>query len=82
MQKMAKTVSSQATSVDALTRHIANNGGGGGGINGGVGGHTTVKTDNIECEKCKKIVWHKESHCPEYECNNDKNWVRWESALK
>ena len=42
---MAETVSSQATSVAALTQHIANNGGGGGGRNGGVGrigGHTTI----------------------------------------
>ena len=45
MQKMAETVSSQATSVAALTRHIANNGGGGGGRNGSVGGigvHNTI----------------------------------------
>ena len=45
MQKMAEMVSSQATLVAALTRHIANNGGGGGGKNGGVGrigGHTTI----------------------------------------
>ena len=48
MQKMAETVSSQATSVAALTRHIANNGGGGGGRTGGVGGHTTVKNDKKE----------------------------------
>ena len=45
IQKMAETVSSQATSVAALTQNIANNGGGGGGRNGGVGGiggHTTI----------------------------------------
>ena len=43
MQKMAETVSSQATLVAALIRHIPNNGGGGGGRNSGVGSHITVK---------------------------------------
>ena len=42
MQKIAETVSSQATLVAALTQQITNNGGGGGGRNGGVGGHTTI----------------------------------------
>ena len=67
MQKMAETVSSQATSVAALTRHIANNGSGGGGRNvgvGSVGGHTTIKRDKYECKKCKRMVWHKEADCP------------------
>ena len=54
MQKMAEMVSSQATLVAALTRHIANNGSGSGrgGRNGGVGGiggHTTIKKDKHEC---------------------------------
>ena len=52
MQKMAEMVSSQATLVAALTRHIANNGSGRGGRNGGVGGiggHTTIKKDKHEC---------------------------------
>ena len=51
MQKMAETVSSQATLVAALTQNIANNGGGGGGRTGGVGGHTTVKNDKNEYDK-------------------------------
>ena len=39
MQKMNETVFSQATSVAALTKHVAKHGGGGGGTNGGgVGG--------------------------------------------
>ena len=51
---MADMVSSQATLVAYLTRHIANNGSGRGrgGINGGVGGiggHTTIKKDKHEC---------------------------------
>ena len=54
MQKMTEMVSSQATLVAALTRHIANNGSGSGrgGRNGGVGGiggHTTIKKDKHEC---------------------------------
>ena len=49
MQKMTEMVSSQATLVAALTRHIANNGGGGGKRNGGVGSHTIVKKDKHEC---------------------------------
>ena len=59
MQKMAETFSSQATSVAALARHIANNDGVGGVRNGGVGGvggHTTIKKDKHECEKCKRMV--------------------------
>ena len=82
IQKMADTVSSQATSVAALTRHIANNGGGSGGINGVVCGHTTIKKDKHECEKFKRVVWHKEEDCPDYERNKHKRWVGWESALK
>ena len=77
MQKMAETVSSQATLVAALTQHIANNGGGVRGINCGVGGHTTVKKYNHECDKCKRIVWHKEADFPEYERNKHKRWVGW-----
>ena len=56
MQKMAETVSSQETSLAALTQHIANNRGGGGWRNGGVGGHTTAKKDKHECKKCKRMV--------------------------
>ena len=83
MQKMAETVSSQATSVAAITQHIANNGGGGryGGV-GGVVCHTTIKKDKHKCEKCKRMVWHKEVDCPEFEQNKHKRWVGWESALK
>ena len=66
----------------ALTRHKANNGGGGGGRNGGVGCPTTVKKDKHEHEKCKRMVWHKEADCLEYERNKHKRWVRWENALK
>ena len=71
-QKMAQTVSPQATSVAALTRHITNNGSGGGGRNGGVGGQTTVKKDKHECNNYKRMVWHKEADCPEYERNKNK----------
>ena len=40
IQKMAKTVSSQETSVAALTKHVAKHGGGGSRTNGGGGGCT------------------------------------------
>ena len=63
MQKMAKTVSSQATLVADITQHIANNSGRGGGRNGGVGGHTTIKKDKHECKKCKRMVWQKGADC-------------------
>ena len=82
---MAETVSSQATSVAALTRHIANKGGGVGGRTVGIlglVGHTTIKKDKHECEKCKRMVWQKEADCPDRERNKHKCWVGWESALK
>ena len=65
MQKMAETVSSQATLVASLTKHIAKNGGGGGGRDGGVGSQPTVKKYKNGCEKCKKMAWHKEADFPE-----------------
>ena len=53
MQKFSETVSSQATSVAALTRHISNNGVKGGGRNGGVGGHTTVKRISMSAKNAR-----------------------------
>ena len=82
MQKMAATVSPQVTLVASLTKHISKNGVGRGGRNGGVGGQPTVKKDKHKCEKCKRMVWHKEASCTEYERNKHKRWFGWESALK
>ena len=82
MKKIVETVLSQANSVAALTKKIENNGVGGRVRNGGDGSHPAVNKDKHKCEKCKKMVWQKEADFPEYERNNHKRWVGWESTMK
>ena len=76
-------VSSQASAMTALTNQVAagNNKRDGGGGNRARTGDKNPKEKHT-CTECKLLVWHKEEKCPEYECNTDKRWAGWKSALE
>ena len=90
MQKMDETVSSQVTSVAYLTKHTPKNrgggdrtnSGGGSGRNGRVDGQPKLEREKHKCQKCKMMVWQKESNCPDYERNKSKRWNCWECVLE